>query len=132
MNKNELIFAPGTSEQMKRVATTIPPYDLLKAYREARQHFGSPDIALVVVEGQELDGFQAFTRAAYIEEAFKRWGQKDRELFAKHPISVTAQKRCNVPADANAFWLIIESPKDEGIGYVAISIFLHREESALS
>jgi hypothetical protein len=127
MNQTELILAPGTSPNMKKIAESLPPYDLLKAYREARHAFGTSDIVLVISEGN-LEGFQAFPRSAYIEQAFRRWNETQR---AAHPLAKDpAHKRMQMPADAQAFWLVVEMPEQQAVGCCAIGTYLHRSEPA--
>ncbi len=130
MNKTELIFAQGTSDGMKKIAQSIPPYDLLRAYREARATFNTPDIVLVVHQGND-EGFLASPRAAYIEKAFVRWSEVQR---AAHPLARDpAQKRLQMPSEALAFWLVVEMPEDGAVGCCAIGAYLHKaEETELS
>jgi hypothetical protein len=123
----ELIVAPGTSDRMKQVAQSIPPYDLIKAYRDARVSFNSNDIVLAIAEG-DVQGFTAMTRAVYIELAFRRWTPEQRKI---HPLSKeSAHKRMKMPADTPAFWLVIESPDSGAIGYCAIGAVYHNEIAA--
>lgn len=129
MNKTELIIAPGTSPDMKKIAESLPPYDLLRAYREARHTFNSNDIVLVVNQQNE-EGFQASTRSVYVNEAFRRWNDVQK---AAHPLaSSPAYKRLQMPEDAQAFWLVIEMPEQQAVGCVAIGAYLHKEEAELS
>lgn len=119
MNATELILAPNTSPRMTKIAQSLPPYDLLKAYREAGIKLASNDIVLVVSEEME-EGFVAMTRSAYIEQAFRRWTDKQRKL---HPLaSVTAHARMKMPLSSPAFWLVVESPKDGLVGSTAIGV----------
>jgi hypothetical protein len=102
---------------MRRIAESLPPYDLLKAYRDARAHFRTTDIVLVVVP-DEFEGFVAQPRGAYIERAFLRWTDPQR---AVHPlVQESAHQRLKLPLDRAAFWLAVESPEDESVGYCAI------------
>jgi len=117
MGTNELFTGPGTSDRMQRIAQSLPPYDLLKAYRDARAHFRTADIVLVVVP-DEIEGFVAQPRAAYVERAFARWTETQR---AVHPlIRESAHQRLKLPLDRPAFWLAVESPQDGSVGYCAI------------
>lgn len=118
MGQSQLFTGPGTSDRMKQLAESLPPYDLLKAYRDARAHFGTPDIVLIVVPDQQLEGFNAMPRPVYVEKAFRRFKP---EQLALHPVaSESAHARLKMPVDQAAFWLIVESPKDDGVGHVAI------------
>ena len=126
MNKTELIIAHGTSDGMKKIAESLPPYDLLRAYREARATFNTPDIVLVIHQGND-DGFISTPRSAYIEQAFRRWSEVQR---AAHPLARDpAHKRLQMPADALAFWLVVEMPEQEAVGCCAIGAYLHKTES---
>ena len=117
MGTNQLFTGPGTSERVKRIAESLPPYDLLKAYREARAHFRTDDIVLVVVP-DELEGFTAQPRSAYVESAFRRWTEAQR---AVHPLArESARQHLKLPADRPAFWLAIESPQDGAVGHCAV------------
>lgn len=115
---SELFTGPGTSPRMKRIAESIRPYDLLKAYRDARAHFRTADIVLVVVPDEELQGFVAQPRATYIEQALRHWTPQQR---AVHPVvRQSAHQRLQLPLDQAAFWLAVESPQDQVTGYCAI------------
>jgi len=130
MNKMELIFAPGTSPEMRKMAEQLPPYDLLKAYRDATVAFNTHDIVLVVATGEEVEGFHAFPRSAYIEKAFRRWSEQQKAL---HPLaSNAAHKRLQAPAESPAFWLVIEMPDQDAIACCAIAAYLHRDAAAVS
>jgi hypothetical protein len=130
VNKTELIFAPGTSPEMKKIAEQLPPYDLLKAYREATHTFNTTDIVLVVAGGVDIDGFHAFPRGAYIEKAFRRWTEQQKAI---HPlVKDPAHKRLQTPADSPAFWLVVEIPAQDVITCCAIGAYLHRDLSATS
>jgi hypothetical protein len=131
-NKTELIIAPGTSPGMKKVVESLPPYDLLKAYREARATFDTPDVVLVVHQKDggflqgDGDGIHAFPRAAYVDKAFVRWNETQR---AAHPLfREAAQKRLQMPTEALAFWLVVEMPEHDAVGSCAIGAYLHREK----
>jgi hypothetical protein len=132
MNKTELIIAPGTSEGMKKIVETLPPYDLLRAYREARSTFRTPDVVLVVHQRDggflqnDGDGILASPRSEYIEKAFVRWNES---LRAAHPLCrESAQKRLQMPELALAFWLVVEMPEHDAVGSCAIGAYLHKEE----
>jgi hypothetical protein len=132
MNKTELIIAPGTSDGLKKIVESLPPYDLLRAYRQARATFNTPDIVLVVHQKDggflqgDGDGILASPRDAYVEKAFVRWSEK---LRAAHPLPrETAQKRLQMPTEALAFWLVVEMPEHDAVGSCAIGAYLHKEE----
>jgi hypothetical protein len=117
MGTSELFTGPGTSKRMKQIAESLPPYDLLKAYRDAQAAFGTSDIVLVVVP-DELEGFVAQPRSVYLERAFRRWSPEQRAI---HPLArESAHAHLKLPADQAAFWLAVESPQDEAVGHAAI------------
>jgi len=102
---------------MQKIAQSLPPYDLLKAYRDARAHFATSDIVLVVVP-DEMEGIVAQPRAVYIERALQRLSERLRSV---HPlVRQSAHQRLKLPADQPAFWLVVESPQDESVGYCPI------------
>jgi len=113
---------------MRQIAESLPPYDLLKAYREASCTLNTTDIVLVV-NTEHAKGFQAFARSAYIEQAFRRWNNLQ---LAAHPVSQPAHKKLQMPMDIPAFWLAVEMPEMEGVGFCAIGAYLHRDLSAVS
>lgn len=127
MNKTELIIAPGTSDGMKKIAEALPPYDLLRAYREARHTFNTPDVVLVIHQGND-EGFLASPRSEYIEKAFIRFNEIQRMA---HPlVRETAQKKLQMPIEALAFWLVVEMPEADAVGCCAIGAYLHKEDPA--
>lgn len=93
---------------MQKLAQEIPPYDLLKAYRDATIAFGTTDIVLILhTEQGDVDGFVAQPRLVYVESAFRRWSPKQRAI---HPLaSVSAHQAVKLPSERPAFWLVIES-----------------------
>ncbi len=122
MGQSQLFTGPGTSDRMKQIAESLPPYDLLKAYRDARAHFGTDDIVLIVVP-DEVDGFVAQPRAVYMEKALVRWNAQQRVHL---PLAQkSAHQHLMLPTERPAFWLAVESPKDGAVGHVAIgSVFV--------
>jgi hypothetical protein len=102
---------------MEKIANTIPPYDLLKAYRDASRAFGTRDVVLIVAE-DDADGFIAKPRSVYIDEAFRRWNPSMR---AMHPVTKeSAHQKMKLPEDADAFWLAVEFHESGEVGYCAI------------
>lgn len=124
----ELFIAPGTSDQLKNLVQRIPPYDLLKAYRDARMTFNTNDIVLAVSTHDDAEGFTAMPRAAYIDQAFKQWTDKQRKM---HPLAgESAHKKLKVPADTPAWWLVVEFPDSGAVTCCAIGAFKHELEAA--
>jgi hypothetical protein len=109
MIKSSLEFAQGTDETTKRLVQSIPPYDLLTAYREAMFKFGTPDIVLLIgAVDEEVVGFEARPRTAYIEQAFNAAAKK------VYPIAKeSAHQKMMMPKDCAAFWLVLEL-EDQG------------------
>lgn len=117
MSPSQLVLSPGTSERMQKVARSIPPYDLLKAYREAKRAFGTSDVVLVVAD-EDAEGFVAKPRTAYVDEAFRRW---KADMLAAHPLAKeSAHKRMKMPVEADAFWLVVEFHETGEVGCCAI------------
>lgn len=111
MQATELIFAPGASDHVKKAAQSLPAYDLLKAYRDARTQFNTNDIVLAVVVG-DPETFIAMPRAAYVDQAFRRWNEKQKQM---HPLAKDkAHGSLKVPFDTPAWWLVLEYP-DKGM-----------------
>lgn len=128
MNATRLFFAPGTSEQTQKLAETIPPYDLLNAYREARIAFDTTDVVLILaVRDGNVEGFVAKPRAAYIEEAFGKWSQKQRKM---HPLCrESAHKKTSLPLEMPAFWLVIQAEDKDAVICCAIGTHLERQSA---
>ena len=121
MNATELIFAAGTSEAVQKVARRLPPFDLLKAYRDARIAFNTGDIVIAVTDG-DVSGFTAMPRPVYVEEAFRRWTDEQKKL---HPLpKESARKKLKMPDEFPAFWLVIQFPDDGAIMCCAIGAYL--------
>jgi hypothetical protein len=104
MIKSSLEFAQGTDENTKKLVQSIPPYDLLVAYRQASAQFGTDDIVLIVAaRDEEVVAFEARPRAAYISQAFNEAAKK------LYPIAKeSAQQRMKLPKECAAFWLVLE------------------------
>lgn len=127
MGVNELFLGPGTSERMQQIAQSLPPYDLLKAYREAQSAFGTDDIVLVVVP-DEVDGIVAQPRPVYLETALRHWTPQQRATIPLPIVQKSAHRHLLLPADRPAFWLAVESPQDGATGYAAIGCVLRPSE----
>jgi hypothetical protein len=129
MRATGLFFAPGTSKPMQELAQTIPPFDLLNAYREATVAFNSTDIVLVLAaQDGEVKGFVAKTRASYIDEAFGKWSPAQRKM---HPLcNHSAHKKTSLPAEVPAFWLVIQAEDKGAVLCCAIGSHLERQTVA--
>jgi hypothetical protein len=131
MRATQLFFAPGTSEPMQKLAQAIPPYDLLKAYRDATVAFNTTDVVLILaVKDEQVEGFVAKPRSSYVEEAFVRWSPVQR---AMHPLArESAHKKTNLPKETPAFWLVIESEEKGAMLCCAIGSYLQDQEETTS
>lgn len=112
MIRSSLEFAHGTSKRTVQLAKALPAYDLLVAYRKAAREFNSTDIVLVVaIHDEEPVAFEAMERKTYVDQAFKRWSEKQRKL---HPLSSqSAHQKMKMPVSSPAFWLAMEF-RDKG------------------
>ena len=114
LNATQLFFAPGTPEPMQKLVQSFPPYDLLKAYRDATVAFNTTDIVILpVVRNGEMEGYDARPRSAYIEKAFQQWIQRYGEQgLQTHPLPIareSAHKRTALPTSTPAFWFVVQS-----------------------
>lgn len=124
MNATQLFFAPGTTDQMKKLAQNIPAYDLLKAYREARATFNTNDIVLIIADS-DPEGFIAKPRSVYVNEAFRKWTQHQR---AAHPLAKeSAHSKVKLPSDMPAFWLVMEFHEKDAVACCAIGAVLQNQ-----
>jgi hypothetical protein len=111
MVKSSLEFAPGTAEPTRKLVQSLPPYDLLVAYRNAVKEFNSADIVLLVgVQGGEVGAFEAMTRATYVTQAFNATAR------GIHPMArESAHKKMSMPPDTAAFWIAVELRDDDTV-----------------
>jgi hypothetical protein len=108
MLKTALEFAPNTSENSKKlVLGMFSPGELLLAYRQAKAACGSSDVVLhTSVEERAIRGG---ARRVFCERLQQLFGPRAFE-FAMW--GQTAQSVVKMPLDAEAFWLVIEIPKE--------------------
>lgn len=106
MVRFSLDFAPGTTDDCKRlVQTEFHPNELLEAYRKGVEAYGGKDIVLVVAANDPQD-IHAFPRSRYVEQALSR---NSKDQLSKLTIaSKSARRVMQLPADSDAFWLVIE------------------------
>ena len=104
MIKSSLEFAQGTNDATKKLVQSLPPYDLLIAYRQASAKFGTTDIVLIIgAHDEEVVGFQAWPRLEYIAKAFNKTAKK------VYPIAKeSAHRKMMMPQDCAAFWIVLE------------------------
>ena len=103
--KTGLEFAPGTTDDCKRVVGRMfKPADLLGAYKEAKSKFNTRDIVLVASDhGPEIHYFK---RIEYAMKVLRpALGRRAVELRLWGD---SAQTVMRLPADSDAFWLIVD------------------------
>jgi hypothetical protein len=105
MVKTSLVCAAGTPDEVKRMAQAVPPYDLLKAYREGSQKLGSTDLILVIaMDRGEAVSLKAWRRVDFVEQA-----PLNEVARRAHPIArESAHKKMKIPPAYPAFWLGFE------------------------
>ena len=104
-----LEFAPGTTEDCQRLVVRLfqEPEQVLGAYRSACQQLRSRDIVLVTAE-YDPSGFQAMTRARYIELLRKGLGRDGAKLLASLGIAhQSAHQVASMPKSSDVMWLIV-------------------------
>ena len=113
-----LDFAPGTTDDCKRlVQQHLTPNDLFDAYRLARHTYSSGDIVLVIA-AHDPEIINGFPRSEYIKSAL---GRNTRAQLAVLGIANrSAHQVMMLPADSDAFWLVIEKR-----GQLPIMVVLH-------
>ncbi|RPH62415.1 MAG: hypothetical protein EHM89_05595 [Acidobacteria bacterium] len=107
MIRTGLDFAPGTTDASKKlIGSLFEPKQLLSAYRAARAQFHTGDLVLTVSE-QNLSGFEATPRTAYIASAKAINGAKPMPLFLRGLEAKSAQAVMELPFESDAMWLIV-------------------------
>jgi hypothetical protein len=103
-----LEFAPGTTEDCQRLmAQLFKPGELLGAYRMARQRFGVSDLVLVTAQ-QDGSGFEAMVRSHYVGRLRRGLGRNGAKMLeALGVVHQSAHQVVRMPADSDAFWLVI-------------------------
>ena len=104
-----LEFAPGTTDDCKRLVTQLfqEPGAVLGAYRAARRQFQTGDLVLVAAQ-HDGSGFEAMSRAHYIERLRKGLGRDGAKILASLGIAhQSAHKVASLPWDSDAMWLVI-------------------------
>jgi hypothetical protein len=104
MLKTGLEFAPGTTEDCRKLVGQLPPDALLNAYRVARESYKTNDIVLVMMpdESAEIHGGPRFEYAKHLDRVF---GSK-ASAFGVH--SSSAHSVMKLPRDSDAMWLVID------------------------
>ena len=80
MFKTGLEFAPGTTEDCKRLITKMfGPEDIIGAYRVARDTYKTGDLVLVTKDS-DPSGFEAMPRVEYVKKLRRAMGSKARMI----------------------------------------------------
>ena len=104
MLKTGLEFAPGTTEDCKRLVMRLyPPDVLLGAYRTAREMCQTSDIVLVAsdqspdISGGSRSEYRKHLKQIFGERApvFRMWSE-------------SAQNVLQLPSEADAMWLVVD------------------------
>ena len=98
-------FAPGTTDDCKKLVQKLPPADLFDAYRQGRHEFKTSDIVLVVA-AQDHEIVSAWPRAEYVKGALSR--NNPKQLATLTIASKSAHQVMLLPAESDAFWLVVE------------------------
>jgi|SRR5580700_2995494 hypothetical protein len=103
-----LEFAVGTTDDCKRLATDLfKPGELLGAYRLARQKFRTSDIVLVTAQ-HDGSGFEAMIRPHYVGRLRQGLGRNGAKMLATLGVAhKSAHQVASLPAESDAFWLVI-------------------------
>jgi hypothetical protein len=106
--KTGLEFMPGTTDDSKKVVLRMfRPGDLLNAYRTAKKAFNSGDVVLAASD--QAPGIQYAKRIEYVTKHLRRIFGKRAAEFRMWADS--AQSVMKLPAESEAFWLIVELQK---------------------
>lgn len=95
-------FAPGTSDDCKKVVGQLPPTALLDAYRTAKHSAGTGDIVLVISD-QDPD-IRGGSRAEYARHLRHIFGARAAEfgVFTK-----SAHDVVSLPTEEEAMWVVV-------------------------
>jgi hypothetical protein len=104
MLKTGLTFAPGTTEDCKKLVSRLhTPVSLLGAYRQAREQFGSTDIVLAVSD--QVPHIEYATRLEYCKHLKHLFGDKASAFKLWH---VSAQSVLKLPQEGEAMWVVVQ------------------------
>src|SRR5260221_11917842 len=93
-----LDFAPGTTDDCKKLVRNLSPDDLFNAYRLGRHSYNTGDL-VVVGDNEDQENFQAWPRSEYVKRAVHS------EAF---PIArQSAHQVMVLPAGADASWPVV-------------------------
>ncbi len=104
MLKTGLAFAPGTTEDCKRLVGRLhTPASLLGAYRRAREQFGNTDIVLALSD--QVPHIEYATRLAYCGHLKQLFGDKASAFKMWH---ASAQSILKMPQEDEAMWVVVQ------------------------
>lgn len=104
MLKTGLTFAPGTTEDCKKLVSRLhTPVSLLGAYRRAREQFGSTDIVLAVSD--QVPHIEYATRLEYCKHLKQLFGEKASAFALWH---LSAQSILKLPKEGEAMWVVVQ------------------------
>lgn len=106
--KKGLEFAPGTTEECKRlVARLFTPTDLFSAYRIGRTAFKTSDLVLVASD-RDLSGLEAQPRVSYLSDLRMALGHHaPKTLPALGIAQQSAHAVVKLPFESDAMWLVV-------------------------
>ena len=103
MLKTGLEFAPGTTEDSKKLVQQLPPDALINAYRTTRQACGSNDIVLMMSDQDPtIHGGTRMEYAAHLKRIF------GARATAFRMCRESAHSIMRLPSEGDAFWLVID------------------------
>jgi hypothetical protein len=109
MIKTGLDFAPGTSDECKKLIAKIPPESLVKAYRNARRESGGSNDIVLVISDQSPD-ISGGTRAEYVSHLRRILGRRAAELkIYDH----SAHEIMQMPRDSEAMWIVVDTRQSD-------------------
>lgn len=104
MLKTGLTFAPGTTEDCKKLVSRLhTPVSLLGAYRQAREQSGSTDIVLAISD--QVPHIEYATRLEYCKHLKQLFGEKASAFTLWH---VSAQSYLKMPQEDEAMWVVVQ------------------------
>lgn len=82
---------------------------LFDSYRMARHRLGTGDLVLTISE-QNPSSFKVEPRRGYVADVKKMAGNKPIPFFMRGIMSMSAHAMAELPAESDAFWLIVLRP----------------------
>jgi hypothetical protein len=103
MLRTGLDFAPGTSDDSKKLFASLPPEAILSAYRTAKAEFNTSDIVLWMSD--QSPDINGGTRVAYAKHLQSLYGRRAAEF---RMWAHSAQSVMKLPSDSEAFWCVVD------------------------